>query len=89
MVHQNPAYVFVATLELLHIAKCRKHQIKHAVGLVCLPLHKLCRDRDWYRHVVGHVWTRPLRTSLREGDMISFRVEMGSGKPEAVNVELI
>jgi hypothetical protein len=31
----------------------------------------------------------PLRTSLKEGDMISFRVEIGSGKAEAVNVELI
>ena len=30
-----------------------------------------------------------LRTSLKEGDMISFRVEIGSGKAEAVNVELI
>lgn len=30
-----------------------------------------------------------LSTSLKEGDMISFRVEIGSGKAEAVNVELI
>lgn len=38
---------------------------------------------------VGTRSNRRLSTSLREGDMISFRVEMASGKPEAVNVELI
>lgn len=38
----------------------------------------------------GPCWALfPLRTSLKEGDMISFRVEIGSGKAEAVNVELI
>ena len=102
MVHQNPASVFVATvLPLLHMGKyfgnTWKHQIKHWVSLVCLPLSKMqkrlvsCGSSPWVQvPMVPMRWALlRLRTSLKEGDMISFRVEIGSGKAEAVNVELI